>query len=219
MSEEPYNFADVFQSVFIPKQKPAPPPVPEDKMAFISTYPPLGQVTQLKGGVIEIVAVLEVPQFLENAPWQLALWHSGEGGEWVETPLTLSQHGNPSSLQLSNDKLSRLYFTTRLSIQSSLSFTLKFRQQSEHEWRWIRDEQHVGDGFIIIDGKPTLEVISDNLSDLIHDLNPNLKWKSLLSQCPGTRLWSVEHPVNAVENDKSALLDIPLGVPWGKFLR
>ncbi len=77
----------------------------------------------------------------------------------------------------------------------------------------------MGDGTIIIDGKPALELTSDNLADLIRDLNPNVKWKAQMSQCPGTRLWSVEASVPGVKDDISTELDIPLGVPWGGFLR
>lgn len=224
MASEEYDFGDVFQAVFIPKQKPPPDPVSPDMMASVSTYPPLGQVTQLKSGDLSFVAVLEVPESRGNDPWEVALWHSGTSGqeqeqEWTEHGLAPSgQDQAPSAVQASNDT-SRLYFAGKLSVQSLLNFTVKFRPGPDQPWRWIRDEMSMGDGSIVInDGLDENDAKTD-LPDLIQDLNPDLKWKSLMSQCPGTRLWHIEAPVAASQNDQSAIADIPLGIPWGGFLR
>ncbi len=190
MSEEPYDFAEVFQALFVPKQKPAPAAVPEDKMAFISTYPPLGQVSQMKDETFDVLALLEVPKFLAQEPWQLApvafrkwrrLGRDSSSSKWT-------RQGTICSTNAGRTALTPVLHCPLCPVRSSLNFTVKFRSAAEHEWRWIREEQDMGDGIVIMDGKPTLEMISENLSDLIHDLNPNVTWKSHMSQSPGTRL-------------------------------
>lgn len=217
----------IAKSLFIPDQKKAAlASVPSDMVAFIATYPPLEQVSQLKTAETTFHAVLEVPASLANEPWQLALWHSNNdgdgkgGGEWAEdgfVPTGRDHH--PSTLQDVGGTLARLYFTAVLTVQSPMSFTVKFRQQPDHDWRWIRDELGLTDGIVLVDGAPIHEGDSEGLPDLIRGLNPDLGWKTVMSQCPGTRLWSVEAPVKGADGDNSTIVDIPVGVPWGSFLR
>lgn len=221
-SEEVYDFGAVFQAAFIPRQKPPPDPLPQDVMVSVSTYPPLGQVTQLKSEAVSFVAVLEAPQGQGSEPWEVAIWHSvasGKDPEWTEHGLTPSGEDQvPSTLQPIGDA-PRLYFAGTLSVQTSLNFTVKFRPGPGHPWRWIRDEQGMGDGIIVINDDLDQKDTESDLPDLIPDLNPDLKWKSLMSQCPGTRLWDIEAAAPASQNDESAVVDIPLGTPWGSFLR
>lgn len=223
--EEEYDFGAVFQAIFIPKQRPPPDPLPQDVAVSVSTYPPLGQVTQLKSQNVSFVAVLEAPVGRGDEPWEVALVHaasSDKDQEWTEQVLTRTPSGNdgqvPSTLQPVGDT-PRLYFAGRLSVQSSLAFTVKFRHGPDQPWRWTRDEQGMGDGVVVINDDLDQKDTKSNLPDLIHDLNPNLKWKPLMSQCPGTRLWSMEAAVDASRDDQSAVVDIPIGTPWGGFLR
>jgi hypothetical protein len=190
--------------------------------AVIATYPPLGQVTQLQDSNVVVHAVVEVPRGLAAGPWQLALWHSdGNGKNWTETEFTPDSLDNrPTALHAANESTARLYFTAKVTVHSSLTFTVKFRQGAgEDEWRWVRKEQDSDDGIVVIDQKPTADGDPEKLPDLIHGLNPDLKWKSHMSQAPGTRLWSIEAGVHGAKGDKSAYADVPLGVPWGRFLR
>lgn len=223
MASEEYDFAEVFQAVFIPKQRPPPDPLPEGTvMASISTYPPLGQVTQLKTSNVAFVAVLEVGESHANSPWEAALWHSAPAGQseaWVEHPLSPSDPDQvPSNLQAVSSG-SRLHFYGQLSIESALKFTVKFRSGSDQPWRWIRDEAGMGDGAIIINDNLDQKDTKSELPDLIKGLNPEFKWKTVMSQCPGTRLWSIEAAVEAAKGEESKIIDVPLGVPWGSFLR
>lgn len=77
----------------------------------------------------------------------------------------------------------------------------------------------MGDGVVVINYNLAKEDTESKLPDLIQGLNPDFKWKSLASQSPGTRLWSVEAPVGAAQGDESSIVDLPLGIPWGGFLR
>ncbi|KAK4032813.1 glycoside hydrolase [Parachaetomium inaequale] len=190
--------------------------------ASVATYPPLGQVTQLQGSDVAFHAVLEVPSELSAEQWQLALWYSnGDGAEWAEAEFVPDQpDARPTDLHEPIGTTARLYFTAKLTVHFSLIFTLKFRQRAgDEEWRWVRNEQGSDDGVVVIDQKPTREGDPEDLPDLIHDLNPDLRWKSHMSQSPGTRLWSIEAGVDGAKEDESTFAEIPLGVPWGRFLR
>ncbi|KAB5549909.1 raffinose synthase Sip1 [Coniochaeta sp. 2T2.1] len=76
----------------------------------------------------------------------------------------------------------------------------------------------MGDGVVVINDNLEKKDNSQ-LPDLIHGLNPDFKWKALTSQSPGTRLWSIEVAVGAAQGEDSAIVDHPLGTPWGGFLR
>lgn len=200
-----------------------------DMAASVAAYPPLEQVTTVKGETIKFQAVLEIPNYLETEPWEVSLWYSrcdsSTNTDWTEAVFVLSKMDeSPASLHWPTDHdQSRLYFSLTLPWDnaSSLNFTIKFRQSPDHSWRWARDEQGLADGLVIL-AKPAQGNSSHadvQLPDIIHGLNPNLKWRSRMSQCPGTELWSIEVPVGGVKEDKSTFADVPLGVPWGQFVR
>lgn len=222
MTSEPSDFAETFQAVFIPKQRIPPEPLSDSiTMALASTYPPLGQVTQLRSSEVDFTAVLEVPESDASRPWEVALWHSdyANEAEWTEHPLSPSKlNAIPSDLQAASD-ISRLYFDGQVTLKSSLRFTVKFRAGPDQDWRWIRDEAGMGDGTIVINDNLDQKDTETGLPDLIAGFNSDLKWKPHMSQCPGTRLWSVEAPVDAAHGEDSAFADVPLGTPWGGFLR
>ncbi|CCF40856.1 raffinose synthase Sip1 [Colletotrichum higginsianum] len=220
MSSDNYNFADVFQAVFISKQKPAPEPIAEKMKALIQSYPPLGQYTQVSNGRLTVTAVLEIPASRANEPWEVALWHSSDGAEWAETVLARVLNENaPTTLQTVPDHVRRLFYSASIAFNKSLQFTLKFRHSNSEPWRWTRDELGVGDGTVVLNAKPVFESVSERFDDIVPDLNPAWEVKSLMSQCPGTRLWSLKAAVDGVEGDVSQLADFSLGVPWGGFLR
>ncbi|KAK4152541.1 glycoside hydrolase [Chaetomidium leptoderma] len=192
---------------------------------FIATYPPLGQVTtQLQDTNVPFYAVLEVPRELATAPWQLALWHSNNNGwEWAEvefTPTPDAPDARPTELHEASGAKARLYFTAKLAVRSSVTFTVKFRQGTgDEEWRWVQAEQGSDDGVVVVDQRPTRDNDPEDLPDLIQELNPDLKWRGHMSQSPGTRLWSIEAGVGGATDEESAYAEVPLGIPWGRFLR
>jgi hypothetical protein len=217
------EFAEYFQAVLIPKRRPPPDPLPEGTvMASMSTYPPLGQVTQLKTGDVDFVAILDVAETHASSLWEVALWYSNsadQSQEWVEHRLDRSDsRRSPSDLQALQGA-SRLYYGGKLSVKSPLKFTVKFRSGPDQQWRWIRDEAGMGDGIVVINDNLDKSDTESKLPDLIQGLNPDFKWRSLTSQSPGTRLWSIEAPVDAAQGEESKIVDLPLGIPWGGFLR
>lgn len=220
MPSDNYSFAEVFQAVFVPKQKPAPEPIADAMKAIVQSYPPLGQFTQVSNGRLSVTAVLEIPASRADELWEIALWKSSDQTEWAEVALSrLPDEDAPTTLQMIPDHIRRFFFSASVTFDKSFRFTLKFRHGGSEPWRWTRDELGVSDGTVVVNTKPGLGGISADFEDMVAGLNPAWKVKSLLSQCPGTRLWSLEAAVDAVDGDESKVADISLGLPWGGFLR
>ncbi len=222
MSDPEYSFAAEFQAIFIPKQKAAPDALPEELRMTLSSYPPLGQVTQVPSRDVTFHAILDIHEKHASEPWQVALWHSSgeDGGVWNETLLVLAGDGKrPTSLQNPVISRTRFSFHASVSVQRSLKFTLKFRSRPGQEWRWIRDEQNLGDGAIVVNDESIKQGKPENIHDIIKDLHPSVQVKTAPSQCPGTELWSLEVPIAGATDEESCFRDIELGLPWGRFLR
>lgn len=230
MAEEtfisPADGNEVFQAKYIPRQK-GPPPLDAASMkAYISTYPPMGQVTQIDGSTSLFTALLEVDESRAADSWQVSLWHS-EGSGWRECPMDPVRNASsyPTSLQASKpafgSALHRLCFTTPLAIHLPTNFTIKFRGGSDQSWKWVKDHQGTHDGVAMLKSITSQDAISSNLGDYIQGLNPILDSKNYRSQSPGTTLWSVEAPIEPADGEVSNIKDIKLGLPWGegKFSR
>jgi len=218
MPSDNYNFGDVFQAIYIAKQKPSPPPVAEDMKVVLQSFPPLGKVTPIQGTKVTLTAVLEIPKFRANEPWEASVWHSVDGSDWKDLEVaSITETGVPQTLQVLDDSMARFYFTSSFSFTASVQFTLKFRHSPDADWRWIRDEQGLNDGLIV---NASNRISSSDLSDLIPDLNSQ-DWsvKPRLSQSPRTSLWSLEAVIPAANGDESTYRDISVGTPWGSFVR
>lgn len=213
---------EVFQAQYIPKQKGPPSSDDPSMKAYISTYPALGQVTQIEKSTSVFTALLGVDESRASDPWQISLWHS-DGGDWREVPMNplRGEQGRPTEIQTPNSTFTRLYFTTPLAIHLPTNFTLKFRNGPDQSWKWVKDHQGTQDGVVLLRTVTGQEAISSELGDYVQGLNPVLKSKNYRSQSPGTTLWSVEASVEAAQGEESTVKDIRFGVPWGvgKFSR
>ncbi|KAK0113570.1 hypothetical protein ONS95_013820 [Cadophora gregata] len=195
-------------------------------LAYISTYPALGQVTQIEKHTTVFTALLEVDHSRASQSWQVSLWHS-EGQEWREAPMepVTKAVSAPCELQVKDGSPAagqrRLYFTTPLAIHLPTNFTIKFRAGPAESWKWVKDHQGTADGVVMLSTVTSQDSISSELEEYIKDLNPILKSKNYRSQSPGTTLWSVEAPVEGADGEKSTITDIKFGLPWGvgKFSR
>jgi hypothetical protein len=210
--------SQVFQAIHVSKPKPDPHPVAESMVVTLQSYPPLGQATPVQSQNITLTAVLEIPKPREADPWEVSAWLSVDGSEWKDVQLfPMDDNQIPQTLQLLPESVSRLYFASSFSFDASVQFTLRFRPAHDENWRWIRDEQGLDDGWIL---KPSTTTSSDKLSDLIPNLNVK-DWKvsPCLSQSPGTTIWALEAPIPPSQGDNSAFRNILIGTPWGSFLR
>ena len=214
----------------IPRQKLSPTPelAVRAKMgpgiSGITSFPPLGQVTQLLSIKASFLVLIEVDEINAGDPWEVSIWHSSPDSadsEWREAPLTRTPpNASPCLLHDSASSKSNLYFHGELQASSSLKFTLKFRNAPHQPWRWARDEHGVDDGLVLLTPEDSQSLsTTTNLSDIILGLNPDLRVKSVTSQSPDTDLWTIEAPVNPAQDEKSACSHIQLGTPWGEYLR
>ncbi|KAH7197190.1 glycoside hydrolase superfamily [Fusarium flagelliforme] len=218
MPSDNYNFGDVFQKIYVSKQKPPPLPVPENMKVVLQSFPPLGQVTSVVGKSVTLTTVLEIPKSRANESWEVSAWHSVDNSDWKDVQLfSIQDTPAPQTLQTLDDSMSCFYFSTSISFEASIRFTLKFRHSPDAEWRWIRDEQGLNDGLAV---NTPVGCLSDNLSDLIPDINTK-DWtiRSHLSQSPRTSLWSLEADIPPVNSDDSIYRDITIGSPWGTCAR
>lgn len=186
----------------------------------ISSYPPLGQVTQFKDNSFQLLALLEVDSSCTEDPWEVAVWYSSSGADWTEKPLSpISVNDSPSALQIVRNSHVRLYFGAPFIVSSSLKFTLKFRNGRNQPWRWSRKVSGIYDGIVLISPTSPNNGMDTNLSKIIHGLNPELTVTGAKSQTPNTQIWTVSASVNPAGDDRSAYADVELGTPWGGALR
>ncbi|XXH02549.1 hypothetical protein Hte_008925 [Hypoxylon texense] len=185
----------------------------------ISSYPPVGQVTQLRDNSFQFFALLEVQNEYAEDPWEVAVWHSAGDG-WTETLLSpISATDSPSSLQITSPSNTPLYFGAPFFVSSSLNFTVKFRNSRNESWMWSREVSGTADGVVLINPEVPLAEAETNLSNIIHGLNPDLKVRASASQTPRTQLWTINASVGPVQDDRSTYADVELGTPWGGSLR
>ena len=226
MCDQEYDFVPEFRSTNIPRQKlsPAPELAVRAKMGSgvfgITSFPPLGQVTQLQSKTISFLILLEVDEANASDSWEVSLWHSSAGPEWREAPLARKPFSaSPRPLHNPSPSKLNLYFHAELPASSPLGFTLKYRNGLDQAWRWARDEHGVDDGLVLLCPEKPRSLSTTDLSDIIVGLNPSLKVNSVTSQSPGTDLWTIEAPIGPAQDEKSAYSQIQLGTPWGEYIR
>ncbi|CAK7268318.1 hypothetical protein SEPCBS57363_003031 [Sporothrix epigloea] len=240
----------------------------------IATHPPLGQITTLAGGdTVIFYALVEYRHSKDtNASFELNLWHSpterradigGEdGAEWVATVFNLTDDVTTISapkrifvLQAENEvgkSTVRYYYRAEVKHtgENPLHFTVRFRETGADgettAWRWVGDEQNIGDGTILRNARlseqnsadciPNLPpkaadaapasastTITHDLDSFIGELNSAFRVTNPMTQCHGTQLWVLETSViaaNADGKDESAYTSVSIGTPWhGRFLR
>lgn len=210
--EQDYDEATLYH---IPKQRKR---TIKDMGASLSVYPPLGQVTQVQQEHVRLTALLEVPAGEADQPWEVSLWHSAGDDVWKETTLSATDR-IPSTLQPLDGSTARLWFEAEVPVQPLLNFTVKFRSQPDQLWKWIRDEQGLDDGTIIVTSNLTVEALPDDFGAILKGFGAEVKVESCQSQCPATRLWEMAVPVAAANGEDSTFADVRLGLPWGGFLR
>ncbi|RWA06827.1 hypothetical protein EKO27_g8278 [Xylaria grammica] len=185
----------------------------------LHTFPTLGRVSQVKSQVVRFTAVLEVVDYDAEKPWQICLWSSSGEQPWEETPLSSTLRSESLVfLQLDSSDHKRLFFTATLPMISSTRFTLKYRSSTTQPWVWARDELGIGDGLIILNAEGQ-HTQTDDLSNIIQGLNPELNVRSVASQTPRTQLWTIEATVAPASGGVSTHVDVELGTPWGGFVR
>lgn len=183
----------------------------------LQTYPPLGDVTIVGHNTIPFHVVLDVPYRWKDEPWEVTLWHSTSDHEWRGLCMSrLDGINSPISVHNSDIGTARFYFGADLTFHSTTKFTIKFRHGSPGSWVWANEALGHDDGQVI---NLNLEQKSNDIHDVIPDLESSWKSTPLLSQAPQTRLWSLKHDIAAARDDKPSSLTVTIGTPWGSFVR
>lgn len=186
----------------------------------LQSYPPLGQVTTITGGNIELTVALDSQARQKHSSdqlWRVALWYSSDGEPWTHLDLEpLQKHLNPSLTQSWDSSTSLYYFSASLVVTNSCRFTITFRCGDEEPWKWVHDETGLDDGLIIV---TDASAASDDLLTRIPDLDETWTRRSLMSQSPRSRLWILEHAVSPASKDTSTTWACRIGSPWGSYLR
>ncbi|KXJ91383.1 raffinose synthase Sip1 [Microdochium bolleyi] len=186
----------------------------------VASLPPLGQVTISGQDVTHFTVILDVPLAVAGDPWEVAIWHSVGVSDWRETQLSqVALDATPTSLQAIPSTYVRLCYRGVLDTTSTVDFTVKFRSRPGHVWRWVKDEQSLGDGLLVRQVPDLPDFAKSGLQDVIVGLNPRLNVKSALSQSPGTQLWEIRADVHAAEHGHSAISTLELGRAWGHMCR
>ncbi|KAI0995554.1 hypothetical protein K3495_g12625 [Podosphaera aphanis] len=189
--------------------------------AHISTYPPLGLVSELSDKMTFFTALLEVDRSHADDPWQISLWHSNNGDiKWNETPMVLLQttstHPIPFYSSKTEPQFVNLTFITSLSIDLKLIFTIKFRNKPEQPWKWVQEHQRMMDGVVIFKAPLTEKKYLIDLNSYFPMFSPDLSWKQWPAKNPGTLLWSIEIPIEPTKIEDPEIKIIKLGKPWGQ---
>ena len=184
-----------------------------------ATHPPLGQVSRVPTQDVGFTVVLQVPLSQAHEPWEAALWHSTDGGEWSQAQGSRRPNEEtPFEFQRKSTSTTSLYFSVNLTISAICTFTLRFRPGQDEPWRWARDESGTADGTVIVQ-KPKGPNSSDDIRDVMEYLSPEWTAVPQQSQAPRTRLWSVHAGIAGAQDEMSARKEIPMGIPWERLIK
>jgi hypothetical protein len=217
MAVEDLNLDDEFQAVYIPKHGAGSDSESSEMKPLLQTLPLLGQVTCSDKGHAKIQAILQLPRTQAQEQWEIALWYSVDKSKWLESAFHhLDTVLEPQDVQADSETTVNLYFSTSIKFESFISFTVKFRRGPDAEWIWVRDVYGFDDGVVLraSSGSP-----SEDISDLLRGLGPEWTATEVMSQTPQTRLWSLQTEIPCPDGDESSFHSVPIGTPWGSFLR
>ncbi|CEJ55486.1 hypothetical protein PMG11_01739 [Penicillium brasilianum] len=206
--------------------------------ARVTSYPPLGQVTNLQrqkslapeeSDTVRFTVVIESSTSLPVQSWEAQIWHNITSSEWTALPLSRCE---PSLAPLLNGKddeynYHRYVFSEESHLPTSAGhaqFTVRFRTSPDTEWQWANQQQPINDGELVFSAKnsiPGKHSLSDTMLDdaktelakHIDNLSPDVQVESLRTEAPGSVLWGIHGQVDAVERGVSGLKRVALGTP------
>lgn len=91
-----------------------------------------------------------------------------------------------------------------------MSFTFKFRESPESQWKWANEQLRVSDGQLLYQTEITFhESLSEYFDHISSELNIILE----RSDVPDTALWSLKAPVKASDKEEQGRAEFMLGHP------
>ncbi|KAL2786999.1 glycoside hydrolase superfamily [Aspergillus keveii] len=184
----------------------------------LTTYPPLGQVTRVKGEKINFTVILESDS---KHDFEVQIWHNIESADWTALPLenrpsTSVPHLTGDSPQNSSV---RLVFSKGLHRPRSdtAEFTVRYREHPDAGWRWGNKEQGVDNGklvFTAVDlGSDLPGASAEDFGKYFDDLSSDINVEARKSEAPGASLWQLSGSVDPAKEGHSGVVQVPLGTP------
>jgi hypothetical protein len=93
---------------------------------------------------------------------------------------------------------------------SVVRFTIKFRNDSMSEWKWVRDQFGLTDGYLYLQPE---SFENFDLSYFIGDMGTDIEVQRETSQTPETLLWSLTATLDKADGQASAFATHKLGLP------
>ncbi|KAL3465567.1 hypothetical protein BJX64DRAFT_275151 [Aspergillus heterothallicus] len=153
--------------------------------------------------------------------FEVQVWHNIASSEWTVLPLeecppTTVPHFTGRQVQTPKG---RLVFSEELSRRQlgTAAFTVRYREKSDDEWRWINKEQDVDNGelvFTAVDLGPSLtQASAEEFGKYFDDLSADIDIEARKSEAPGASLWQLSGTVEQAKDGHSGVGRVPLGVP------
>lgn len=201
-------------------------PHTQDTVSDVRT-PFLACIMQERSGLLRLTqALLTNPQttfhvLLEtetkHPSLEVQIWHNfSNSSSWDSLSLAPSKSSRFIIVQSQHD-LHRTWFEGKLTGRPShagpVSFTVRFRTEGSHSWKWAHDQTGVNDGQLVY--QPPLKVILErkDLSLYLDGLSKDVKVERVVSDTPDTMLWSLVASVKGAQGDVSGFSTYKFGVP------
>ncbi|CEN61868.1 hypothetical protein ASPCAL08516 [Aspergillus calidoustus] len=181
----------------------------------LTSYPPLGQVTCVKGEKINFTVILESDS---EQDFEVQIWHNSESPEW--TALPLEKRPSTSVPQLTGNSPrtpgTRAIFSKEIPRPQSgtAEFTVRYRETSDADWRWENKEHGVDNGELVFTAVDLGSGASaEDFGKYFVDLSSDITVEVRKSEAPGASLWQLSGSVGPARHGHSGVAQIPLGIP------
>lgn len=149
--------------------------------------------------------------------WEVQLWHNlHDFNSWEALPLERCKAPRLEIAQTSQN-FRRLWFSGTLSEKPSpsrpVSFTLRFRTDSQTGWKWVQHESGVDNGQLLYQAPLSNLGKHEDLSYYFDGVASDLKVEKVKSDTPNTRLWSITAKATPAQGEKSGYSTHKLGLP------
>ncbi|KAL4754140.1 hypothetical protein BDW72DRAFT_147970 [Aspergillus terricola var. indicus] len=182
----------------------------------LTCYPPLGKITRLEADKIRFTVLIEPAT---QGQFEIQIWHNIGLSEWAE--LSLLEHPSAALPALSSrqDPGYRGVFAGEIVCPQTgtARFTVRYREDSDAEWRWANKERGYHDGELVFPSRGLAsELAASSAQDFANyfvDLSPDVQIEVRKSEAPGAALWNVSGPVEEARDRHSGSVHLPLGTP------
>ncbi|KAL4740626.1 glycoside hydrolase superfamily [Aspergillus similis] len=182
----------------------------------LTCYPPLGKVTCLEADKIRFTVQIEPAS---QGQFEIQIWHNIGLSEWAALSLSECPPAVLPALSSRQDPGYRGVFAGEVCCPQAGTgrFTVRYREDSDAEWRWANREQGYHDGELVFVSRGLAsELAASSAKDFakyFDGLSPNIQVEVRKSEAPGAALWNVSGSVGEARDGHSGIVRLPLGTP------